>query len=91
MSATDRTLKSLGLPEAQWLWRRLIVWTISLGLTALLARVVERAPAAAAVPIAEGLMKLLGLVLILYLVAPSAQQLVELITAARLRLGGGPR
>ncbi len=80
-----------GLPEAQWLWRRLIVWAASAGLYGLLAWVVARAPAASMAMIAMGLMKLLGLVLVLYLVAPSAQQLVELVAAARLRLREGGR
>lgn len=86
MTATDKSLRPTGLPETQWVWRRLFVWTLTFGLWALLAQTVARAPAASLTPIALGLMKLLGLVLVLYLVAPSAQQLVELLAAARLRL-----
>ena len=76
----------LGLPESGWVWRRAIVWAVTFGLWGLLALAISRAPTAAMEAIAAGLMKLLALVLVLYLVAPSAQQLVELLAALRLRL-----
>lgn len=85
------TGETRSLPEGQWLWRRLIVWVVVVGLWSLLAFTVARAPAEAAPAIAGLLVRLLGLVLILYLVAPSAQQLVELAAALRLRLRGGGR
>jgi hypothetical protein len=46
---------------------------------------VVRAPAADLRSLAQHLIGLLGLVLVLYLVAPTAQQLVELAAALRLR------
>lgn len=79
------------LPEGQWLWRRLFVWAAALGLWGLLAASVGRAPAADQARLAEDLIALLGLVMVLYLVAPSAQQLVELAAALRLRLREGRR
>lgn len=81
-------LKDHGLAEGRWLWRRLFVFAASLGLWLLLDRVVARAPAADLRAIGHELMGLLALVLVLYLVAPTAQQLVELVAAVRLRLAG---
>lgn len=63
------------LPEGQWLWRRLYVFTSSAGVWLLLERIVERLPDEAVAPLAQGLMGLLALTMILYLVAPTAQQL----------------
>lgn len=76
------------LAEGRWLWRRLYVFVGSAGLWLLLARTVEAAPPQAVLPLARGLMGLLALVLALYLVAPTAQQLVELTANLRLRLEG---
>ena len=53
----------------------------------LMTLAVNRAEAADLPRIAEGLMGLIALMLLLYLVAPSAQQIVNL---ARLRAGGKP-
>ena len=77
------------LAEGRWLWRRLYVFVASAGLWALLARTVETAPPEAVLALARGLMGLLGLVVTLYLVAPTAQQLVELTANLRLRLETG--
>lgn len=77
------------LAEGRWLWRRLYVFAGSLGLWVLLARAVETAPPEALLPLARGVMGLLALVLTLYLVAPTAQQLVELTANLRLRLEAG--
>ena len=52
-------------------------------------RTVGRTPPENLPQVADGLMGLLALILVLYLVAPTAQQLVALIANARLRLGGG--
>ncbi len=75
------------LAEGRWLWRRLYVYAASLALWQLLRLAVTRATAADLPRIAEGLMGLIALMLLLYLVAPSAQQIVNL---ARLRAGGRP-
>jgi hypothetical protein len=54
----------------------------------LLAGVVRTAAPSSLPRIAEGLMGVLALVLVLYLVAPTTQQLIELMANLRLRLGG---
>lgn len=77
------------LAEGRWLYRRLYAFLVSAGLWALLMRAVGRTPPEKLPQMADGLMGLLALILVLYLVAPTAQQLVALIANARLRLGGG--
>lgn len=72
--------------EGQWLWRRLFVYLATLLLWALLRDAVLRAPLEHLPRIAEGLMGLLALMCLLYLVAPSAQQVLNL---AQLRWGNG--
>lgn len=81
------TIKRSPLAEGRWLWRRLYVFAASGGLWVLLAWAVRRVEPVAMARVAEGLMSLLGLLLVLYLVAPTAQQLIELIAQLRLRLG----
>ncbi len=82
---TDRT-PIHPLAEARWLWRRLYVFVVSLALWRLLASAVERTEPAQLPRVAAGLMGLLALTLVLYLVAPTAQQLVALLANLRLRL-----
>ncbi len=77
------------LAEARWLWRRLYVFAASFALWRTLSAVVDRAEPAALPAVASGLMSLLALTLVLYLVAPTAQQLIALIADLRLRVGGG--
>jgi len=67
------------LAEGRWLWRRLYVYAASLALWLLLRLAGTRA--------AANDLPLMALMLLLYLVAPSAQQIVNL---ARLRAGGKP-
>ena len=76
------------LAEAQWLWRRLYVFAASFALWRSLSAVVDRTEPDALPAVASGLMSLLALTLVLYLVAPTAQQLVALLADLRLRLGG---
>lgn len=76
------------LAEGRWLWRRLFVFLTAAGLHALLARAVDRVGPEAAVRVCEGLMALLGLTVVLYLVAPTAQQLIAFV--AQLKIGGRP-
>lgn len=76
------------LAEAQWLWRRLYVFAASFALWRSLSEVVDRTEPRALPAVASGLMSLLALTLVLYLVAPTAQQLVALLADLRLRLGG---
>jgi Na+/serine symporter len=77
------------LAEARWLWRRLYVFLASLGLWTLLADAVARSEPQALPRLAAGLMILLGLTLVLYLVAPSAQQLIVLLAHLQDRLPRG--
>ena len=77
------------LAEARWLWRRIYVFAVTLLLWLLLASVIDRTAPEALPRVASGLMTLLALTLVLYLVAPTAQQLVALLANLRLRLAGG--
>lgn len=76
------------LAEGRWLWRRIYVFAVSAGLWALLAGVVRAASPQTLPRIADGLLGLLALVLVIYLVAPTTQQLLELMANLRLRIGG---
>lgn len=84
-------LNGQGLAEGRWLWRRLFVFATSVAAWTLLADVVARAPLSDLRAIGQHLMTLLALILVLYLVAPTAQQLVELAAAVRLRAMERPR
>jgi hypothetical protein len=77
------------LAEARWLWRRLYVFLASCAIWRLLAAAVERIEPRALPQVAAGLMSLLALTLVLYLVAPTAQQLVVLMANLRIRLTQG--
>lgn len=85
---TPQTPSPPPLAEAKWLWRRLYVFAASFALWRSLSAVVERTAPTALPEVAAGLMSLLALTLVLYLVAPTAQQLVALLADLRLRLGG---
>lgn len=74
------------LAEGRWLWRRLFVFLSAIGLHLLLARALDRAGPEQAARAADGLQVLLGLTIVIYLVAPTAQQLAALF--AHVRLGG---
>lgn len=82
-----RTPKVSPLAENRWLRRRLYVFAASAGVWTLLAWAVRRVDPVAMPRVAEGLMGLLGLLLVLYLVAPTAQQMIEMLVQLRLRLG----
>lgn len=88
---TGKSTRVPPLAEGRWLWRRLYVFAASLGLWLLLRRAVALTPPERAPEVADSLMALLALLLVLYLVAPTAQQLVELLANLRLRLGAGGR
>ncbi|CAN5261548.1 hypothetical protein BH10PSE1_BH10PSE1_26720 [soil metagenome] len=75
------------LAEGRWLWRRIYVFAVSAGLWVLLAGVVGAATPATLPRIADGLLAILALLLVIYLVAPTTQQLIELMANLRLRLG----
>ncbi|KQY84628.1 hypothetical protein [Brevundimonas sp. Root1423] len=73
------------LAEGRWLWRRLYVFAFSAGAWLLLDRLIAATPAEAAPRLAQGLMALLALTMVLYLVAPTAQQLIASLTILRDR------
>ncbi len=75
------------LAEGRWLWRRLYVFATSGAAWLLLDRLIEGTPPEAAPRLAQGLMALLALVLVLYLVAPTAQQLIATLAVLRPRIG----
>ena len=77
------------LAEGRWLWRRLYVFVTSGATWLTLDRLIAAVPADAAPRLAQGLMGLLALTLVLYLVAPTAQQLVTSLTALRDLRGEG--
>lgn len=79
------------LAEGRWLWRRLYVFATSGAAWLLLDRLIVLTPPAAAPRLAQGLMALLALTMILYLVAPTAQQLIASLRTLRPRLGGEER
>lgn len=79
------------LAEGRWLWRRLYVFATSGAAWLLLDRLIAGTPPEAAPRLAQGLMALLALVLVLYLVAPTAQQLIATLAVLRPRMGGEDR
>ena len=79
------------LAEGRWLWRRLYVFATSGAAWLLLDRLILATPPAAAPRLAQALMAMLALVLVIYLVAPTAQQLIATLAVLRPRLGGEDR
>ena len=79
------------LAEGRWLWRRLYVFATSGAAWLLLDRLIAATPPEAAPGLAQALMGLLALVLVLYLVAPTAQQLIATLAVLRSRLDGEGR
>lgn len=79
------------LAEGRWLWRRLYVFATSGVAWLLLDRLIAATPAEAAPQLAQALMSLLALLLVLYLVAPTAQQLIATLAVLRPRLGAEDR
>ena len=84
-------MSETGLAEGRWLWRRLYVFVASAALWWLLARAVGRTAPADLPRVADGLMGLIALMLVLYLVAPTAQQMIAMLANLRLRLAAGGR
>jgi hypothetical protein len=79
------------LAEGRWLWRRLYVFATSGAAWLILDRLITLIPATAAPRLAQALMALLALIMVLYLVAPTAQQLIATLTVLRPRIGGENR
>lgn len=79
------------LAEGQWLWRRLYVYAGTVASWVLLDRLIAAVPPEAAPRLAEGLMALLALTLVLYLVAPTAQQLIVALRSLPPRVNDAGR
>lgn len=77
------------LAEGRWLWRRLYVFATSGVAWLLLDRLIAETPADAAPRLAQALMALLALTMVLYLVAPTAQQLIASLALLRPSGDGG--
>lgn len=82
------------LPEIDWFWRRIYTYVVSIVLILLIAYVLY---GLRGVQDADGLLEiglrlcwLLGAVITFYLVAPSAEQIVHLVQAARTLRAGVP-
>ncbi|QLQ12164.1 MAG: hypothetical protein HZY74_01155 [Brevundimonas sp.] len=75
--------------EGRWVWRRAYVYAASLGLGLILMRLAERADLADLPMLARAITGLMALMAVLYLVGPTAQQLIAFV--AELRARGGPR
>ncbi|RZJ41667.1 MAG: hypothetical protein EON86_09435 [Brevundimonas sp.] len=71
------------LAEGRWLWRRLYVFATTGAAWLLLHRVIESVPAEKTGRLVDGLMGLLALTMVLYLVAPTAQQLIASLRLLR--------
>ncbi len=79
------------LAEGRWLWRRLYVFATSGAAWLALDRLIAFTPPEAALKLAQGLMALLALLGVLYLVAPTAQQLIATLAVLRSGPGGEGR
>ena len=79
------------LAEGRWLWRRLYVFATSAAAWLVLDRLIPLVPVDAAPRIIERLMSLLALTMVLYLVAPTAQQLLASLRLLRPAPGGEGR
>lgn len=79
------------LAEGRWLWRRLYVFATSGAAWMLLHRLIENVPAEKASRLVDGLMALLALTMVLYLVAPTAQQLIASLRLLRRDADGEGR
>lgn len=70
-------------PEPKWVWRRLIVWVVSVFAMLQLHGILKRIPLEHIAQIADRLLVLLGLVLAVYLIGPTAEHIVALVRAWR--------
>ena len=71
------------LPEAQWLWRRLFTWGVTLWIMVQLHSLIARLPDADLRSICERLILLLGTLTAFYLIGPTAEHIIALVRAWR--------
>lgn len=91
MTTESETVSSIRSPlaEGRWLWRRLYVFATSGAVWFLIDRLIGAVPAEDAARLAHGLMALLALTMVLYLVAPTAQQVIASLQSLPPQLKGG--
>lgn len=77
------------MAEGRWLWRRLYVFAFSLGVWVLMDRAIARIEPADLPRAVQALATIQAMAAVLYLVAPSAQQIAGVIAQLRPRLGQG--
>lgn len=80
---TDPSTASRPMPEPQWFWRRLLTWVVVVAVLYGLHRLIGLVPAQDLAPIAELLVWLLGSVVSLYLIGPTAEHIIALVRAWR--------
>lgn len=78
------------LPEGDWKFRRVFVYGLVLALVGALFLTILLAPTADLQRIAGWLILLIGFVTVLYLVAPSAVEVIRMLSALRPKWLGGP-
>lgn len=71
------------MPEPQWIWRRLLTWVVVAAVLVAVHRVIGLIPPAHLAPVADRLIWLLGAVVTLYLIGPTAEHIVALVRAWR--------
>lgn len=71
------------LPEAQWLWRRLAIFTVCIFAMWKLNGLIDRLPLGDLRPITQHLILLLATLLALYLIGPTAEHIIALVRAWR--------
>lgn len=82
------------LPETSWLWRRIYVFTFSMISVAFimyaLQSLYQMNQAEAVYRIARYMIGVHAMLILFYMVAPSAEQIVKLIQASRIIMSGVP-
>lgn len=71
------------LPEAQWLWRRLAIFTVCIFAMWKLNGLIDRLPLGDLRAITQHLILLLATLLALYLIGPTAEHIIALVRAWR--------
>lgn len=71
------------LPEAQWFWRRLFTWGVTIWILFQLHTLIARLPEGDLRSISERLILLLGSLIAFYLIGPTAEHIIALVRAWR--------
>lgn len=74
---------STPLPEGQWVWRRVAIFTVCSFLMWKLHGLIDRMPLGDLRPITQHLILLLATLLALYLIGPTAEHIIALVRAWR--------